>query len=182
MTTINLRQNQDGDGKRVSMQNANKGFFFSLGILVVTLAIFLGLKPYISILEKDNAALVGEIMMKNNEVVGLKHLEQLMDIQDRVSEINSNLEISNGVVSRIEMNKILDNMSADLYPGVVVSTYRYGDDGSVFVQFDSNNFSDAAKQVFNFKTSENFSNVDLTNITRKENTISCDIVMKLKKA
>jgi hypothetical protein len=180
MTTINLYQNQE-DKNRISSQNANRGLFLSLGILSLTVIIAVGLKIYTPILDAKNKALIESISAENEKTVGLKKLTQVMDIQNRLVQIKNNLQIQNSAVTRTDMNKILDKLSLDLDSGIVVADFKYNGD-IVDVSFDANNFSDAAKQILNFKKSDYFSEINLNSIARKENVVNVSVSMKYKKS
>ncbi|MDD5397327.1 MAG: PilN domain-containing protein [Candidatus Moranbacteria bacterium] len=180
MTTINLYQNQE-EKNRISAQNLNGGLIFSLVILTITVLTFVGLKFYVPILEAKSAALSASVTSENDKTVGLKKLANIVDVQNRLVEIKNNLQIKNGTVNRVEMNKVLDKLSADLNAGVVVSSYKYNVD-TVDVSFESSNFADVAKQILNFKKSDFFTEVNLSSIARKENVVACTVSMKYKKS
>lgn len=180
MTTINLHQNRQEDQARFSVKSGNSGFVFSLGILVITLLILAGLKLYVPFAEGNEKVLADTVLAENNKLVGLKSLEKIVDTQQRLNEIKNNLQLKDGNVTRLEMTKILDHLSSDLNPGVVVSDFKYETD-KVTVSFDANNFSDVAKQILNFKKSDYFTEVNLSSINRKENTINSTVTMKIKK-
>ena len=178
MTTINLYQNKEENERKVSLQSANSGFFFSLGILIITLLVLFGLKFYIPILESENNALAQSIADENAKLVGLKDLEHIVDTQNRLSEIKDNLKVSNSEVTRTEMTQILDKLSLDINKNIVISDYGYGEN-NVTVSFVANNFNDASKQIFNFKKSSYFKDVVVSSISRDGNTVSCKIEMKI---
>ena len=178
MTTINLHQSQEKEQSGFSNQR-NGGFIFSVGIIVVTILIMAGLKLYIPSLVAKNDALAADIVTEKSKLVGLKSLENVIDIQNRLKEISSNLQITNGEVKRLEMTKMLDNLSFEMNKNIVVSSLKY-DGTKVTVSLESNNFSDIAKQVFNFKTSDKFSDVGVVKLDRNEKNITCDVAMNIK--
>ncbi|EKD46739.1 MAG: hypothetical protein ACD_67C00088G0002, partial [uncultured bacterium] len=97
-------------------------------------------------------------------------------MQKRLSEIRKNLQISKGEVARIEMMQILDKLSSDMNKGVVISSYNYNDN-RINVEFSASNFNDASKQIFNFKKSDYFKDVNLLNISRGENNVVFEVEM-----
>lgn len=180
MTTINLYQNQAEKESQMSVRGVNKGFFFSLGILGLTLLVLLGLKIYVPIAQKESAALETSIASENAKLVGLKDLEQVVDTQKRTEEIKKNLKIVDGKVSRTEMSKVIDMVAAEMNNNVVVSSLDY-DAGKVSINFIANSFNDASKQIFNLKKSTtNFSDVSLTSLSRQEGGVNFAMDMKLK--
>lgn len=179
MTTINLRQNTQEEPSRFSVKNGNNGFIFSLGILIVTLTVLAGLRFYVPFAEGKNQALADVVSAENNKLVGLKSLEKVSDMQKRLIEIKSNLQLKEGKVTRLEMTKVLEYLGNDLNAGVVVYDFKY-EAGKVTVSFDANDFGDVAKQVLNFKKSNYFTNVNILDISREKNTIICSVEMTIK--
>lgn len=180
MTTINLHQSQQENSTSFSANTENKGFIFSLGILVATLLIFAGLKLYVPYAERKSEALADTVVIENDKLVGLKSLEQVVDMQKRLTEIKSNLQLKDGKVNRLEMTKLLDYLASDMNPSVVVSDFKYSGD-NVTVSFNANSFDDLAKQILNFKKSDHFSEVGLSSMIRNERVISAVVAMKIKK-
>lgn len=180
MTTINLYQNQGENEKRASSLGLNSGFFFSLGILIITLIVLVALKVYIPIVEGKNKALEESITAENSKLVGLKDLEQIVDMQKRVGEIKGNLQIKDGKVGRTEVTEVLDRISSEISSGVVISTFNYTGE-KISITFSSNNFSDVSRQIYNLKKSEYLTGVNVTNITRGEKDILFTVEMQIKK-
>lgn len=178
MTTINLYQNNSENEKKTFSSGSNGGFFFSLGILIVTLLVLFGLRFYNPRLEAKNEALANSVVAENTKLVGLKNLEQIIDMQRRLNEIKNNLKISDGSVTRKEMVLILDKFGLDVNKGTVISEYAQSEN-KITVKFDVNNFSDASKQIFSFKKSDYFTNVNLLNISRGEKGVSCEVEMSV---
>lgn len=178
MTTINLYQNKEDGERKASLSSTNGGLFFSLGILGLTLLVLLGLKIYIPILDNENKVLAQSITDENAKLVGLKDLEHIVDTQNRLSEIKSNLQISKGEVVRTEMTQILDKLSLDVNNDIVISGYEYNDN-KVTVHFTANNFNDASRQIFSFKKSEYFKEVVLSDISRGNDNILCAVEMEI---
>lgn len=179
MTTINLQQSQQSEKPRFSASGGNKGFIFSLMILVVTLLVLAGLKFYIPMAEGKNSAIVERIAAENKDITGLKSLENVVDMQKRLNEIKINLQLKNGKINRPEMTQVLDQLSKELNTGVVVSEFKYNE-GKLTVSFSTNSFADVAKQIFSFKKSSSFENIELLSITRKEKNITGSVSMDLK--
>jgi phosphopantetheine adenylyltransferase len=181
MTTINLYQDQKKDQKDFSYRAATSGFIFSLSILIITILALVVLKFAVSILDRQNEALVINIQNEKNSMAGLSNLEQIVDMQTRLKQIKNNLQINNNQVSRIQMTQMLDHFGTEVNAGIVVSSYKYEDSSNkISLTFNANNFSDAARQILSFKDSEYFTNVNLAKISRGEKSISCDIEMNIK--
>lgn len=179
MTTINLYQNQAEKENQMSIRGDNKGFFFSIGILGLTLLVLLGFKLYVPIAQKANLELDASIVSENTKLVGLKDLEQIVDTQKRIEEIKKNLIIADGKVSRVEISKIIDMIAAEMINNVVVSNLDYKD-GKISIDFVATNFNDVSRQIFNFKNSANFSGVSLANLSRQDDGINFSMDMNLK--
>ena len=177
MTTINLYQNDEQRG--LTKRSSNGGFFFSMGMLVLTLLVLGGLKVAASIIAANNLVLAAEIKKESDNIAGSSSLEHVIDTQNRLEEIKKNLAISKNAVNRVKMTTILDNLEKDLSAGVLVSEFNYTD-GKVIVKINSNNFNDSARQILNFKNSEYFESVNLKSIARGEKAITADIEMGIK--
>lgn len=175
MTTINLYQNQDEAQRKISAR-ANGGFFFSLGILVLTLVAFFGIKIYVARLNDQNNALTDKINAQNKSLVGENTLQRILDMQNRITQIKNNLQIKGGQVGKLKMTDVLSHLGADVSPAAVISSYSYSD-GKVKVSFTANNFNDIAQQILNFKKSTYFSNAVLGTVVRSEKNISADMTM-----
>lgn len=180
MTTINLYQNQEEVQKKVSDRTANGGFFFSLGILALTIMSVFGIKFYVASVVEQNLALVAEVQAKSDSLVGINSLQRILDMQTRIIEINKNLEVKEGKVEQLGMTEVLDNVEKSMSSGVVITKYAYNSEGkSVNVSFQSGNFNDTARQILNFKKSSYFSNVALANVSRAENGVSAEMSMRI---
>lgn len=179
MTTINLHQNQQNNQSNFSGKISNNGFIFSLIILAVTLLVLVGVKLYVPFMENRISALDDTISVEKNKLVGLKSLEQVIDMQNRLKEIKTNLQITNNAVTRLEMTKIFDNLGGDLNKGVVVSEFNY-DPEKITVSFEASNFNDLAKQILNFKKSSYFADVNVLSVSRGEKNIVCTVAMNVK--
>lgn len=181
MTTINLYQNQQKEQKSFSFKFANNGVLFSLGILAVTILTLMGIKFAVFLLNKQNEALIETVQKEKENMIGLNNFEQLVDMQTRLKQIKDNLQIKNNQVSRLQMTQVLDYLGAEVNKGIFLSSYKYeSDKNKVVLTFNANNFSDAARQILNFKSSDYFTSINLTKISRGEKTIQCDIEMNLK--
>lgn len=178
MTTINLYQNQEGEEKRIS-QRANGGFIFSLSILIVTLLALVGVKLWSAMLAKNNAALEDTIKNQSNGLAEVNSLQKVLDTQTRVNSIKSVLQIKNNAVGKTKMTDVLDHLGAEMSSGAVVTSYTF-EQGKIKVKVSANNFSDAARQLLNFKKSSYFANANLISIERGETSINSEIEMTLK--
>ena len=181
MTTINLYQNQQKEQKSFSFRAANSGLLFSLSIFTITIVTLIGLKFAVFLLNKQNEALITAVQKEKESMIGLSNLEQVVDMQARLKQIKDNLQIKNSQVSRIQMTQILDHLSSEVNAGIVISSYKYENDkNKVTLTFNANNFSDVARQILNFKSSDYFTNINLTKISRGEKSIPCDVEMNVK--
>lgn len=180
MTTINLYQNQNEEEKRFTLFTGNKGFIFSIGIVVLTILILVGLKATIPFLEKRNQNSLAAVQKESDSLVGLNNVDLVVDMQTRLEHIKNNLQIKNGNVLRPELTKALSGLEKDSVAGVAVSKYEYAGDGAA-VTFVAGNFSDIARQILNFKKSAYFTDVNVTNVGREEKGIVCTVEMGIKK-
>lgn len=180
MTTINLYQNSGENEKKLGFNSANKGFYFSISILLLTVLVYFGLSFYIPALQAESDALSADIVSENSKLVGLKNLANVADMQKRLSEIRNNLGIKDGKVSRTEMTSVLDKLSGDLGNGVLVDEYTFDSEKGVNAKFTANGFGDAARQISNFKNSTYFTGFELGGISRQESGISCEVSMNIK--
>lgn len=182
MTTINLYQNQAERESQLSAKSVNGGFFFSLGILILTLLLLLGVKIYVPMAQAEIEELDGEIASENTKLVGLKDLESIIDNQKRITEIKNNLKIVNGKVSKIEMSNVIAMIAGEMNNKVFVSSFKYDKDKTINLDLSTGNFNDASMQIFNFKKSDRFKDVVLSSLSRKEAAVSFSVKMKVNEA
>lgn len=179
MTTINLYQNQEEQQQKNSARAANSGFFFSLGILVLTLAALFVMKFYVANLVDSNKKLAEEVKQQNENLSGVNSLQRILEMQTRLAQIKTNLDIKDSAVRKLKMTDVLDSLERDLSSGVVVTEYSF-DDNKVKVAFAANNFNDAARQILNFKKSTYFTDVALGSVVRGEKNIQSEVTMSVK--
>ena len=184
MTNINLYQDDQEIKKRLEANTKffSGGVFFSLMLVVLTLLVFVGLKFYVSLVEKDNAAALQEAENSKNSVIQLGALGEVIDVQTRLQHIKDNLKIVNGEVSSVQIANVLDNFEKDINNSVVVSNLNYKDSGKIEITFESNSYSEISRQIMNFKNSKNLKGVNLTGIAKNEKTgnVKCDLEMYIK--
>lgn len=183
MTTINLYQDQQEIQKKLASNSGyfSSGVIFSLGILIATLLVFLGLKFYVSMAEKKNVKMSEEIGTQTSSLASLSDLERVIDLQKRTQLVKDNLKIENGSVLGVQMTKVLDDFERSIDRNVIVSNFAFDESGKIKITFEANNFSDISRQIIKFKSSENFKSVILDKIGRKEKNISCDVEISLGK-
>jgi hypothetical protein len=180
MTTINLQQEKkENESRFTSTAGGNGGVIFSLGILIFTFLTLIGLNMYVPYAQKNSDALAANVQTESEKLVGLKSLERVVDMQKRLTEIKNNLQISDGAVNRLEMTKILDQLSGELNTNIVVTDFKY-DNGGVTVTFNAFNFGDIAKQILNFKKSSYFSGVGVSSIKNEDGLVTCVVTMNVK--
>ena len=178
MTTINLHQSEQTEKSKFSSKS---GLFFTVGIFACTVLFLAGLKISVNMLQKQNEDLKTQIADENKKLTGLNSIKQVADMQVRLKAIKDNLKIENGQVSRIQMSQILDYVGNNINSsGIFLASYKYTEDNKIELSLNANSFSDAAKQILNFKNSEYFSNVVLSKISRGEKYIEFDVNMNIK--
>lgn len=188
MTTTNLYQSSNEESSTSTIWSRNKGFFFSLGMIVLTFMVLFGLKALVAVLEKRQDSLQKEIDKERNSLVKESNFGLIADIISRINLIKNNLNIKNGDVSRSDMKMTLSYVEKALIPEIYLSSYTYTNNNEASVIFVSNNFNDAARQVLSFKkmaekdSEGNFSGASLENISRKEKGIECTMKMGITTA
>ena len=180
MTTINLYHDQQEMQKKLSAKSANKGLIFSLGILGVTVLAYVGVKAAVYMVTNQNEKLMAKVDENNISLAGAANIKQVIDMQSRLEQIKSNLQIKNKTVSRLATTQVLDYLSADLNTGIFLTDYSHYSSGKVSLLFGSSSYADVAKQIMAFKNSDNFQDISITSISRGEKYISCGIDMQIK--
>lgn len=184
MTNINLYQDDEEIKKRLAANTKffSGGVFFSLLLVVLTLLVFVGLKIYVSQVEKNNAKVLTDVANERKKIIQLNELGEVIDVQNRLQNIKDNLKIVNGEVSSVQVANVLDNFEKDVNSTVLVSSFNYNNSGKIEISFESNNYSEISRQIVNFKNSKNLKNVRLTKIAKNEETgnINCDLEMYIK--
>ena len=181
MTTINLYQNQQEIQEKLAARSASSGFIFSIGILIVTIMVWGGLKVAVSILDKKNFELASNVEQERINLASFGNIENIVDLQIRLEQIKNNLQIKDNAVNRKQATSILDHLGSDISSGIVVSEYKYDNDSNkVTLMLSANNFTDASRQILNLKTSNYFSNVNLIGISRGVKAIAASVEMSVK--
>lgn len=180
MTTINLYRDQQEKQKN---KFSSSGLIFSVGIIIVTLLIFGGLKLTVSILSSQSEKLANSIQNEKNSLIGVTDVKKVIDMQTRLDYIKENLKINNGQISRSRATQILDSIGSEINPGIVIESYLFENNdmnkNKISLTFSVSNFSDLARQILSFKNSSSFTNLNITNISR-EKFVFCSIEMSIK--
>ncbi len=173
MTTINLHQ----DKKREEMNNKaskmNTSLVFSLVVAVLFVASWVGLVYGKYYFEKKDAQLKIQIENESEELNGKKNIDDVIDLQERLKQIKSNLD------SKIETNDVLNKVAANTISGVVFTSYS-NVGKKVSVSLRATNFNDISKQLFNFKQADFVTSVSVAGVTRVKDGIDCDIEIVIK--
>jgi type IV pilus assembly protein PilN len=180
MTTINLYQQSSEDSqKKKKLKLVSGGFIYSIGMLLLVLVALGAMKIYNASLAKRDAAIQNEIAQKITSFSGQDEVDQVADIQSRLSVIKKNMD------SQPQLADQLHNFANYVVSGVMVSSYKQ-EGQKLTVEFLANAFTDVSRQILNLKKSNNFSNVDVTSLTRGEKNldfvITMDIVAPAKSA
>jgi hypothetical protein len=184
MTTINLHQQyeqQDQEEQQKIFLTGNGGLFLSLGILAFTCLVVFGLWAMVKNYEKQNGKLETQIKTETESLGKMIELKDVVDTQTRLAEIKNNLQIKDNKVMLVPMTTILNYIGdATNNSGAFLSLYKYEEGNKIALTFNTSSFDDSAKQILNFKGSNNFTNVSLSKISRGEKYVTCDMTMNLQ--
>lgn len=180
MSNINLYQSierSEQEGKKRFMLSGS--FFWSLGLLLLSMALLGGAK-FVSQNLKEKQDLLAEEIAQQNANFGGGDLNRIVDFQARLDESSKNIEEK----SRFNTNKALFAIEDSMVKGVAAISLAYAREGgsgqSIAIGMSADNFSVIAKQILSFKENKSFTNISVQEIMRDEKGISFKIKANLK--
>ncbi|HBP01359.1 MAG: hypothetical protein UY41_C0013G0010 [Candidatus Moranbacteria bacterium GW2011_GWE1_49_15] len=176
MTNINLYQastEKTQEQKRAMV--ADGGFIWSLGILLLVLLSYGGLKVVSGNFEKRIESVKAETESENQTFAG-SDLDRIADFQLRTDEAVRSIS------SKSDINGIFVSLEDAVVKGVSVNSFSYKGEGSLKVDMmmTASDFPTVAKQILSLKESGSFSNVSVSGMQREENGIGFDISANYK--
>lgn len=179
MANINLYQNPDDLLKKSKKNDFFGGtLFWSVGVLLVTLLIFLGLKLTNDNFRKTNEGLNKHVEEMTGSFSG-GDVDRVVDFVDRVDFIDKNIS------AKVNIVDILRAIEKDMVKGVKMIAYDYeiDVDGNVKsgMTFESDDFLKVAKQVLSFKNEDIFKDVVVMDVKKVEQKIEFKIDAYLNK-
>lgn len=173
MTTINLYQEgqQQEENKKNSMISGS--FVFSIALLVLVMLVYGGVKLFSNSFDKKNKAILADIEVQKNGIAGEKELVAVVDFQERMDKIKKT------VASRVDAKTIIQNVALEMVGGVRLTDYTYTDK-LISLNFSADNYQLVAREILNFKKSENFTGVGLVSINRAEKAVVFKLEMNRK--
>jgi hypothetical protein len=174
MVNINLHKEDESENKIYESKFWRSGTFFSIVLLLVVSSVYAGQIFYKKKLVADENALVQEINQKRSSL-GDSSLAEIKDFDLRLGAVDSNL------TQRVYPNDVLAYIETFLMKNVYIDSYNYENQkNEVIIGAVADNFSTVASQLLNFKKSEKFSNVDISDTGRdSDGKITFKITMKL---
>lgn len=147
----------------------DKGFYMSIGILVITLLAYGGMKFFN--MKMSNDIEIAEAQAKEIEGSLTKDkLDNAIDFQQRLENISDNLKARN------EANVILQEVAKSVVPGARIVSYEDGSSG-ISLTMSADNFFTIAKQILSFKKAATFSDVTVSNAQRIDGGVTFELNM-----
>lgn len=163
MVNINLTTSDESQRNKFPFK---KGLIYLVGIALVWTGIYGGLIVYQKRLEKKTEAINLE---KTDKEKNMKegNGKDIFDFQTRLLLADSLIKAKNNALESLEK---LQGVTVD---GIYFSSYEYNEKSkSLILTGEANNYNVAARQILNFKSSEYFSNVNVSSISKKDGKIS----------
>ena len=153
----------------------SSGIKIFVGVFLIILLAYFGLKFGSSAVNKKATAVQGQITALNASFSGNKNVDNIIDLQERLKEIKISLATKDSGSSSV----LLDKISKTVIAGTTLSSYA-NTDKQVLVTFSTSDFDKVSKQVFNFKRADFVSSVEIKRIIRNSKGIECDAEINLK--
>ncbi|EKE16530.1 MAG: hypothetical protein ACD_11C00004G0028 [uncultured bacterium] len=179
MANINLYQNPDDLLKKSKKSDFFGGtLFWSVGVLLITLLIFVGLKLTNNNFRKTNEDLNKKVEEMTSSFSG-GDVDRVIDFVDRTDFIDKNIS------SKINVIEIFQAIEKDMVKGVKMTVYDYEIDAEKGVKssmtFESDDFLKVAKQVLSLKNDAMFRDVVVMDVKKVEQKIEFKIDAYLNK-
>ena len=176
MTPINLYQENGSQGeisKKAPLFGAS--FFIALLLLAATPGAW-GYFYYVNdVYVKKNASLDTDIAASKARFEKNVQIDQVADVQARTALIKSKLTAQ----SKANAKAILQDVASGVIDGIVADAYSYNN-GTIALTLNCGDYATVAKQVAKFRGMENFSNVNVVNLSKGEKGILLEITMNKK--
>lgn len=154
---INLRQPIQTQGAEKGSGLLGSSAFLSLGLIILVLLVFGGLRTYSSVLEGNIETTKAEISQESNSLPS-PEVNRVISFQQRLDKI-SELAVKN------DPTMLLRELEKVSFPGTMITALKYSG-RSVEVTLTADNFQTVAKQILSFKKSTYFQDVSTGATTR----------------
>jgi Tfp pilus assembly protein PilN len=167
MANINLYQSIQEE-KNTSQKKGimDKGLSVVILILVLTFAIWGGLKLYNLFLNKKLVSLNSQITAESGKVDAGK-MNRVADFQERMNIIKQN------IAQKEDPAEFLGNLEKSVIPGIVIDSceFKYGDKDkgdTLALTAITDSFNSLAGQILSLKKIDYFKNVEMGSVTRDQ--------------
>lgn len=158
MAGINLSQSLQEKQAQAHGKFFDRSFFFTIGGLVLLLAVFGGARWYVGSLEKKMAALEQTISEKTASLRG-KEVNRIVDFSRRLEAIDKHLAVEPDPVAMFRQLEIYT------LPTIRLTAYEYDRSESVIkLHGSSNTLKEVAQQMLAFKNIAGVQKITVENI------------------
>ena len=165
MAGINLSQSLQEKQEQARGNFFDKGFYFNLGVLVLTLAVYGGVHWYLGKLESESAALDTQAMEKIQALKG-PEAQRVADFRERVDDVKINLAVE---PNPTDVFKTLESLSI---PNIRLTKYEEDwKDQLVKVAGETDNLKFIAQEMLAFKKIPRFTKVTVGNVSYEKASI-----------
>lgn len=179
MSNINLypggsENSQIGSRKRSSLLDGS--FFFSIGMFLLVLLVFGGVKLASSNFQEKKELLGQELENAQASFAG-SDIDRIMDFQTRIDKAIEKIS------TKPDPRYVFAAVEEVVAKGVVTTSISYATSSGVVgvtMDFLANDYWSVAKQILSVKDSDKFSNVSVSGLSRQEKGISFSIKAGLR--
>lgn len=167
MPGVNLSQSEQEEEQVEERSFFDSGFMLSMGMILLALLAFGGVRLYIGSLDKKIAAVESALSVNAGRLKG--------DGIDRVADFDARLGyFSANMVQFSDMQLVLQKLEKTVLPNIILKDFEYNhQDKTVTIEGVSTDFKSLAEQIMSFKNEPVFSNIEVQSIDRTEaDTIS----------
>lgn len=170
MAGINLSTQAYG-GEKKKRSFFDRGFVFSVVLLVIILGVWGGIRYFLFTLNRDITALESQITDSKNELEG-EQVDRVLNFDIRKKGIETNMG------TNIDVAKHFQDLEAVVIPSVRLTQYALNQNtGAIVISGETSDYKYLAQQLISFKKQAEYSNIRVDRITTTE---SGDISFTLK--
>lgn len=173
MVNINLTTS---DERQKAKSPLKTNIIYGLIVVIICLVVYGLLAAGNLILEKRTLTVRTQKLEKERSI-GESSNKDIFDFQTRLAAADSLVGRKNYALESLgRLQEVIIN-------GAYLSAFEYNEkSGTLKLTIETNSYNNVAKQVFNFKKSEYFSNVEIPEVTSKEGKISFIVKATINKS
>ena len=172
MPNINLSQLSQDEPDKFKFKVFDKGFFISVGIIFLTILVWVGMMLYNNFIEKKITEIDSQIKDKNT-ILGSQNASRVADFQNRLDKISAHIS----GFKNINPGNCFVPVEKLILPEVTLDTLNCDNDKREITlgATSAGGYKTVARQLVALKDSKYLANVALDSMNKGEKTVSFSI-------